>query len=186
MLRNNSWVYDDNFNLVLAGQEGFNWHWLTLPVFEHWDLAVHVAYSFQHRLFFFDYRWALVVMLVVLGASIFLFERMLAMLVGARWISVAFALWFGINVLWIRPLQWWGGGIEYFPYIFFDLLCLYGFLRYQTDGSPRWVAVSAGALAAALLFYEKPAFMLVYLLLVPGAPDGQGSASPGGPRRTLA
>jgi hypothetical protein len=165
VLRNSSWVYDDNFFLVLAGQEGFTWHWLTSVQFEHWDIAEHAAISLQHAIFFFDYRWALVAMLGLLGVSTYLLERVLAMFINARWLTIGVACWFGLNVLWIRPLQWWAAGVQYMPYTLFELLCLYGFLRYYADGSARWIVVSGGALAAGLLFYEKPAFMLLYLAL---------------------
>ncbi len=165
LLRNSSWVYDDNFFLIRAGQEGFVGS-LTAVHFEHWDIGVNAAISLQHLLFFFDYRWALIAMLLVLGGSIFVFERTLAMIVTQRWIVLVFAAWFGLSILWVRPLQWWSAGVQYFPYTFFDLLCLYGFLRYHAGGSARWIAVSVAGLAAALLFYEKPAYMLVYLLLL--------------------
>ena len=165
VLRNGSWVSDDNFFLVRAGQLGFTWHWITSPQYEHWDLALNVLYSIQHRLFFFDYRWGLIVLLGLLGACIYMFERTLAAVVKGRWIPFIFAIWFGLNVLWVRPLQWWSAGVQYFSYTFLDLLCFYAFLRYQADGARRWIAVSAGALAVALLFYEKPAYMLMYLAL---------------------
>jgi hypothetical protein len=166
VLRQGSWVYDDNFFLVLAGQEGFTWHWLMSVKFEHWDIAMNAIYSLQHATFFFDFRWALVFMLGLLGGSIYLFERTLAMVVRRRWITITFAAWFGFSVLWVRPLQWWAAGVQYFPYTFFDLLCLYGFIRYYADGERRWIAISGVALAAALLFYEKPAYMLLYLVLL--------------------
>jgi len=166
ILRQSSWAYDDNFFLILAGQEGFTWHWLTSVQFEHWDIGEHAVISLQHYLFFFDFRWALVAMLGLLGGSIYLFERTLAMIVRRRWITVAFAVWFGLNILWVRPLQWWAAGVQYFPYTFFDLLCLYAFMRYHADGQRRWIGISGAALAAALLFYEKPAYMLLYLVLL--------------------
>ena len=166
LMRNNSWVFDDNFLLVRAGQEGFNWHWLTQVEFEHWDIGEHLVISLQHRLFFFDYRWALAALLAVFGGCIYLFERTLAMIVRNRWVTTAAAAWFGLNVLWVRPLQWATAGIQYFPYTLFDLLCLYGFMRYYASGQRRWLAISATALAAALLFYEKPAYMLIYLVLL--------------------
>jgi hypothetical protein len=165
VLRNGSWVSDDNFFLVRAGQLGFTWHWITSPQYEHWDLALNVLYSIQLRLFFFDYRWGLVVLLGLLGACIYMFERTMATLVRGRWIPFIFAVWFGLSVLWIRPLRWWSAGVQSFSYTFLDLLCLYAFLRYQADGARRWIAVSAGALAVALLFYEKPAYLLMYLAL---------------------
>jgi hypothetical protein len=166
LLRNNSWVYDDNFWLVRAGQEGFTWHWLNTPQYEHWDIGLNAVTSFEHLIFFFDYRWALVAMLGLLGGSIYLLERILAMIIRNRWITIMFALWFGLNVLWIRPLQWWSAGVQYFPYTFFDLLCLYAFMRYHASGQRRWMGISAAALAAALLFYEKPAYMVIYLVLL--------------------
>ena len=166
VLKESSWAYDDNFYLVLAGQEGFTWHWLTSVQFEHWDIGEHAVISLQHLLFFFDYRWALIVMLGLLGGSIYLFERILATIVKNRWLTVAGAAWFGLSILWVRPLQWWAAGVQYFPYTLFDLLCLYGFVRYHADGQRRWVVISAVALAAALLFYEKPAYMLLYLVLL--------------------
>lgn len=166
VLDQSSWVYDDNFFLVLAGQEGFTWRWLTSVKFEHWDIAMNAIYSLQHRLFFFDYRWALGAMLGLLGGSIYLFERILATIVRRRWITVAFAAWFGLNILWVRPLQWWAAGVQYFPYTLLDLLCLYGFMRYHADAQRRWIVISVAALAAALLFYEKPAYMLLYLVLL--------------------
>jgi hypothetical protein len=166
VMRNNSWVFDDNFLLVRSGQEGFDWHWLTQVEFEHWDIGEHLVISLQHRLFFFDYRWALIALLAVFGGCIYLFERTLAMIVRNRWVTIAAAAWFGLNVLWVRPLQWATAGIQYFPYTLFDLLCLYGFMRYYATGRGRWLAISAVALAAALLFYEKPAYMLIYLVLL--------------------
>jgi hypothetical protein len=166
LLRNSSWVYDDNFWLVRAGQDGFTWRWLNTPQFEHWDIGLNTVTSFEHLIFFFDYRWALVAILGLLGGSIYLFERILATIIRNRWITITFALWFGLNVLWIRPLQWWSAGVQYFPYTFFDLLCLYAFMRYQASGQRRWMGISAAALAAALLFYEKPAYMVIYLVLL--------------------
>jgi hypothetical protein len=166
LMHNSSWVFDDNFFLALAGQEGFTWHWLTSVQFEHWDIAEHLLISLQHRLFYLDFRWALGFMLLLLGASTYVLEQTLALMVRRRWISIAFAVWFGLSLIWARPLQWWAAGVQYFPYTFFDLLCLYGFMRFHAGGSRRWIAVSVAALAVALLFYEKPAYMLFYLVLL--------------------
>jgi len=166
LMRDGSWVFDDNFLLVRAGQEGFTWHWITTVQYEHWDVALNLILSLQHRLFFFDYRWGLIAMLAVLGGCICLLELCLATIVQRRWIAGVLALWFGLNLLWARPLQWWTAGVQYFGYTLFDLVCLYAFLRYHVDRAGRWIAISAASLAAALLFYEKPAYMLLYLALM--------------------
>jgi hypothetical protein len=166
VMKDNSWAYDDNYFLVLAGQEGFTWHWLDSVQFEHWDIGEHVLISLQHRLFFVDYRWALGFLLVLLGGCMYLLERILATFVRMRWITLAFAAWFGLNITWAKPLQWWAVGMQTIPSTLFELLCLYGFMRYHADGRRRWLATSVVALAVALLFYEKPAYMLVYLVLL--------------------
>ena len=166
VFRNGGWVYDDNLYLVLAHTQGFSFHWLTWPLFQHLAIAPHAIYSLEVTLFPLDFRWALVVMLCLFGAAIYVFERVLAMLFGRSPISVWLTAWFGLSILWARGFQWWAFGVQAFPTVFFDLLCLYGYLRYVADGRKRWVAVSGGALTAGLLFYEKPAFMLVYLALM--------------------
>lgn len=166
VMKNNSWAFDDNLFLALAGQEGFTWHWLDSVQFEHWDIGEHAVISLQHWLFYFDYRWALVVMLGMLGSSMYLLERTLAMIVDRRWVAIVASVWFGLNVVWVAPLQWWAVGVQCIPSTFFDLFCLYGFMRYQAGGGRHWIAVSAAALAAALLFFEKPAYMLGYLVLI--------------------
>ncbi len=165
LMHNSSWVYDDNFFLVLTGAEGF-WRALSAVRYEHWDLAYNAIIAVQQRLFYLDFRWGLALMLVALGLAVFVFERAISLLVSNRWVSIGAAVWFGFSLLWARPLQWWAAGLQYIPYTLFDLLCLYGFLRYHAGGGTRWLLTSVAALAAALLFYEKPAFMLLYLLLI--------------------
>ncbi len=165
VMRDSSWVYDDNFFLLLTGSEGF-WRALSAVRYEHWDLAYNAIIALQQRLFFLDYRWGLALMLAVLGLAVVLFERAISLVVSNRWVSIGAAVWFGFSLLWARPLQWWAGGLQYIPYTFFDVVCLYGFLRFHAGGGRRWLVASVAGLAAALLFYEKPAFMLVYLLLI--------------------
>jgi len=59
-----------------------------------------------------------------------------------------------------------GSGCSIFPlHVLRPVVCVYGFLRYHVGGSKRWAAVSGSALVGGLLFYEKPAYMPVYLLL---------------------
>ena len=161
-----SWLFDDNFYLSLARQYGFGWSWLMNSNFGHFGMAFHAVFSLQNHLMPVDYRWALLVMLVGLCGSIFLLQRVLSMLFAGSWLPLLAAAWFGISVLFIRPLQWWTFGLQAIPTVLFDLLCLYAYLRYQTDRRARWVAVSAGALIGGLLFYEKPAFMVLYIALI--------------------
>ena len=167
VLRNASWVYDDNLILVLARNAGFNHYWLDQPIFQHWDPAMNATYSLLVHLFPLDYRWALVTMLAAVGASVFFFERIIGMVIGRGWVSLALAAWLGLSISVVRDLQWWASGIQGIPSLLFDLICLYAFLRYYADSErrDRWIVVSAAALAVGLLFYEKPALMLFCLAL---------------------
>lgn len=166
MLANGSWVYDDNLILGLAAHSGLTWNWLNSLIFQHWGIAYHLVFSAIHGAMPLDYRWALAGMLLLLGGSIYLVDRIVTILFGGIWLGVIVAAYFGFSILFIRPLQWSSGGIQYLPNTFFDLLCLYGYLRYMIDPARRWVALSAAALAAGLLFYEKPVYVLLYLLLL--------------------
>jgi hypothetical protein len=159
------WVYDDNLILVEARHSPLNWAWLDTLTFQHWGLAYRLAYWLVARPML-DYRWGLVAMLLLLGGSTYLLQRIISLLFGSERLALAVAAWFGISVLFVRGLQWPAGGFQYLPNTFFDLACLYGFIRYRADRSSRWVLVSAAGLAAGLAFYEKPAYMLLYLALI--------------------
>jgi hypothetical protein len=140
--------------------------WLGRDLFGHWGVVYNAVYGGLSALMPVDYRWPLAALLVVLGLAIFLFERILKMLFGGRLLPLLGAAYFGISVLLIRSLEWLATGLQTIPTLACDLLCLWAFMRYQRRPSPRWVALSAGAMALGLLFYEKSAFMPLYLLVV--------------------
>ena len=166
LLDGNGWVRDDNYVMIAEGHLRFGWGWLTTVFFGHWGVSYNVVVAAVHKLMPLDNRWALGAMLLVLGASIYLMERIVRLLFGRPWLALVVAAYFGFSVLFVEPLQWWAGGLQYLPNTFCDLLCLYAYLRFQRDHAARWVVVGAGALAVGLSFYEKPAYMLVYLLLL--------------------
>ena len=93
--------------MVLARQNGFGWHWLTLNLFGHFEIAHRAVFSLQIHLMPVDYRWALLAMLAMLGAAVWLLERSLTMLVGRGWMPVLGACYPAISVLVIPPMQWW-------------------------------------------------------------------------------
>jgi hypothetical protein len=166
LLANGGWVYDDNLIMILGRRTGFTWGWLHSLIYQHWGIGYHAVFSAFVHLMPFDYRWSLALMLILLGGSIYLTDRVITMLFGGRWLGLVCAGYVGFSILFVRPLQWSAGGIQYLPNTFFDLLCLYGYVRFQLDHSRRWAFLSAAALAGGLLFYEKPAYMLLYLVLI--------------------
>ena len=166
IFRNGGWVYDDNLLLVFARNAGLNLHWLNRVIFQHWDVGMNATYSMMVHLFPFDYRWALVALLAILGVAIYCFERILALVGVPAWLRLVLVVWFGFSILWTRQLQWWAAGVQELPTLLCDLVCLYGFLRFHLDGRRGWIVTSAVALAVGLAFYEKPALMLLYLALI--------------------
>lgn len=165
IFRNGGWVYDDNTLTILARQAGLTWKWLDTPIYQHWDIAMNAIYVALAQLFPLDYRWALAAMLVVLGGAIWCFARLVGLLGLRGWLTVAATIWFALSILWIRQVQWWAAGVQQIPALLFDLICVYAFFRFEIDGRRRWILLSASALAGALLFYEKPALVVVYLAL---------------------
>jgi len=166
LLWDNGWVYDDNLILAQAGQGGFSWSWLSAPTYQHWGIAFHAGYSLVYTLMPLDYRWALVCELLLLGASMYLVQRITSLMFGWAWAAVLAAAWFGLSIFFTKDLQTFAAGWQALPTIFFDLLCLYGYVRFEIDGSRRWAVLAAAALAGGLLFYERPAYMLLYLVLI--------------------
>lgn len=166
VLRRGGWAYDDNMWMEWARQYGFTWHWLGSDLFGHWIPGYTAAYSLLDQLMPIDYRWALVVMLAGLGVAMLLFARTLELLLGRGPVPLLAAGYLGVSVLLIRALEWPAQGIQTIPTLVFDLLCLWAYVRYLRERRGRWILVSAGAVAVGLLFYEKPALMPLYLLVL--------------------
>ena len=166
VLRRGSWAYDDNMWMEAARQYGFTWHWVASDLFGHWIPGYTATYSLLDQLMPIDYRWALVAMLVALGVAMLLFARTIELLVGRGPAPLLAAVYLGVSVLLIRALEWTAQGFQTVPTLLFDLLCLWAYVRYLSEPRRRWIVVSAGAVAAGLMFYEKPFFMPFYLLVL--------------------
>lgn len=165
LINGGGWIYDDNLSLILEGQRGLTWDWLTAPIFQHWGIGYQFVYAVIHKLMPLDYRWALGGMLATLVAGAYLLQRIVTLLFGWGWRSVLIAGYFCLSIFFVRNLQWLASGLQAVPAAFWDLLCLYGYVRFQIEGSRRWVVLTAAALAGGLLFFERPLYMLLYLAL---------------------
>jgi hypothetical protein len=165
LLRNQGWAFDDNLSLELARQYGLGWHWLGLNLFGHWEPAHRAAFSLLLHEMPVDYRWALLTMLALVGVSMYLLSRIVRVLIDSTWMPAVAAAYFGLSVLLIAPLEWTSSGLEAFPTIAFDLLCFWSYLEYRERPAARWIAVSAGAIFASLMFYEKATYVPFYILL---------------------
>ncbi len=165
-LRNNGWFLDDNLYLVIGHQTGFGYSWLMSNLFEHFGPLYRLAWTAIIHLMPMSWRWGLVGEMALLAGSVFLLDRCLRLLIDSTWTPLLMAGAFGLSVLLIEALEWISSGLQNFPTAFGDLLCFYGYLRYIAQPSRRWILVSAGGMAFALLFYEKASFMIGYLPLI--------------------
>jgi hypothetical protein len=166
IFRGGGWVFDDNLSIELARADRFTWGWLTSNLFGHFEIAHRAIFSLQADLMPIDYRWALLAMLALIGIAGYLLSLCVRLCTQNGWAALVVAAYFGVSVLLISPLQWWSSGLESFPTLVCDLLCLWAYLHYLSTPRPRWIALSAGALALGLLFYEKPAYMPLYLIFI--------------------
>ena len=163
LINGGAWIYDDNLFLIQEAHSGLTWDWLTAPIFQHWGIGYQFVYAVIHKLMPLDYRWALAGMLVTLIATAYLMQRIISLLFGWGWRAVLIAAYFCLSIFFVRNLQWLASGLQAVPGAFWDVLCLYAYVRFQIDGSRRWMALAAGALAGGLLFFERPLYMLLYL-----------------------
>lgn len=166
ILNGNGWVFDDNLSMELARRDGFNHYWLASNLFGHFEPGHRAVYSLLAALMPIDARWGLVLQLVVLALSIVLLERSLRMILGGGWVPVVAAAYFGFSILLVPQLQWLSSGLEAIPTLASELLCVWAYLHFQRERRIRWVLVCGGALAIGLAFYEKPIFVVLYLVLI--------------------
>lgn len=166
ILSGNGWAYDDNLSMEYARRATLNWHWLSSNLFGHFEPAHRAIFSLLTAVMPIDERVATIAMLALLVAAIVLLERSLRMIVGAGWVPVLATGYMGFSVLLVPQLQWFSSGSEAIPTLALDLLCLWAYLRFQRERRIRWVILCAGTLAVGLAFYEKPLFIILYLVLV--------------------
>ena len=166
LLHGSDWAFDDNIYLVLARQHGLTWQWLSQSVFGHFAIGYRFGYSVINHVMPIDYRWVIGLMLLLLGAAAVTFFRVLELLFHRTWLAISMTVCFAGSILFVRAIQWWAFGLQGIPTVLGDLLCVYGYLRYQRDRTWRWLALSALSLAFGLLFYEKAAFAPLYIALL--------------------
>lgn len=166
ILNGNGWTFDDNLSLELARQNSFNWHWLSSNLFGHFEPAHRALFYLQADVMPIDFRIALVAMLACVGVSMLLLDRIVRMVSGDGWSAPLAAGYLGFSILLVPQLQWLSSGLEAVPTILCDLLCLWAFLRFTQDRRLRWLVICGVSMLVGLAFYEKPVFLLGYLVLL--------------------
>jgi hypothetical protein len=164
--RGNGWAYDDNLQLQDARSEGLTWHWLNSLYYGHWAPSVRALFSFGSALAPAKFEWALIAMIAGVVFAAWLFYRVCLMLFENPWLAVLGGAYVGVAVGFTRDLTWISAGSQGIPTVCSQLAVLYCYLRFIHRPSARWVALSCLALAVGLTFFERPAYILPFLLLL--------------------
>ena len=113
-----------------------------------------------------DYEFALSLLLVAHSISVVLVQRILRLLFGARWWTLAVAFAYGISIVISPSLQWFSAGVLILPSTTFALAAIHAYLCWWRTGRRAWLVWSAVAVTGGLLFYIKALLVPLYLLLI--------------------
>ncbi|MGC9975055.1 MAG: hypothetical protein ABSC36_06710, partial [Gaiellaceae bacterium] len=155
---------DDFWQLRVAQQKGLTLHYLIEPIFQHFGPGDHFIFWVIVRFFPLKFGAALGLMLVFFVGSVLLFQACLDLLFGRRWVTLTLTFLFASSLFWVPQFDWLASGAHQVPATFFTLAAFYCYLRYAYDSRRLWIALSAIAMCAALLFFIKPLLLLIYLL----------------------
>lgn len=153
-----------NFREVQV-EHGLSLRFLLSPTSAHFAPGHRLGDWLLYTVAPMNFPVAQAVLLVGFAASLILFHRLLCELFE-RGPALVLTLVYGASTVHVAVHQWWSSGMDRVPATFLTFLSILGYLRFWRLGSRRWLAISVGALAAALLFYVKPIFVPLYLVLL--------------------
>jgi hypothetical protein len=100
------------------------------------------------------------------STAIVLLQRILRLLYGARWWTVAVAFAFGVSIVVTTTLEWFSAAILVVPETALCLASIHAYLCWWRTSKTGWLVWSAIALTGAVLFYEKAILAPLYILLI--------------------
>jgi len=118
------------------------------------------------RIFGLNHTVVVAVSAVLHVAILVAMYRLLLLLFGNRRAVLGLLVAFGCSTLWLSGYLWWVSAFQVLPGILFTVIAIDAFVRHQVFGGPRYALLTAGSLASALLFYEKPLQLSVLLPII--------------------
>lgn len=146
-------------------EDGLSFRYLVSPTSAHFAPGHKLGDWLLHTLAPLNFSMAQAALLVGFAASLALFHAVLRELFDPT-PALVLTLLYGGSTVHVAVHQWWSSGMDRVPATLFSFLSILGYLRFHRSGSRRWLALSVGALAVALLFYVKPIFVPLYLILL--------------------
>jgi hypothetical protein len=113
-----------------------------------------------------DYDFALGLLLAAHSIGVVLVQRILRLVFGARWWTLAVAFAYGISIVIQPSLQWFSAGVLILPSATFGLAAIHGYLCWWRTGRRGWLVWSVAAATGGLLFYIKALLVPLYLVLI--------------------
>jgi hypothetical protein len=113
-----------------------------------------------------DWDFTLGLFLAAHSISVVLVQRILRLVFGARWWTLAAAFAYGVSIVVQPSLQWFSAGVLILPSTTFGLAAIHAYLCWWRTGRRAWLVWSAVAVTGGLLFYIKALLVPVYLLLI--------------------
>lgn len=159
-------VYDDLPSLRQAQGRSLSFDFLTEPVFGHFAPGHRLVDWSLERFFPFNFRAAHLILLTLFAISLYLFHRLLAELFGRGLRPVVLTLVYGASVIHVAVIQWWASGVDVLPATLLSFLCMLAYVRFFRTGATVHLIVSVAALSLAMMFYVKPIFVPLYLILL--------------------
>jgi hypothetical protein len=162
-----SWfIFDDFETLYRAHTSGWGLDYLLRPVNDHVTPGVRTVAQLLVPRAAFDWNVALGFVLACHSISVVLLQRILRLVFGPRWWTLAIAFVYGISIVILPSLEWFSAGVLALPATTFSLAAIHGYLCWWRTGRRRWLAWSVIAVGGGLFFYVKVLLVPIYLLLI--------------------
>jgi len=157
---------DDFLFLRLAHDSPFTVSYLAEGAFGHFFPGLRAAFWVQDRTVGLNHDVAVIVVALLHLASLVAMCRLLVLLFGRRPGTLILLTMFSFSGLWLSAYLWWVSALQVMPAMALTIVAIDGYVRYLVGRRGRHLAITAAALAVSLLFYEKPAQLLVLLPLL--------------------
>ena len=157
---------DDWLNLAQAREYTMSWEYLQLSYFGHFapaHRALDWLWSVKFPLNWNAYLGVMVGLHATAVAATYVLLRVLRC--GVLLAAVATAI-FASSVVWVRIIQWPASGEHIAGALAATAVSLAASMLWFQRRSPGLLALAAAAMAVGLLFYEKPALIVVYVVLL--------------------
>ena len=157
---------DDWLNLAQAREHKMSWEYLQISYFGHFA-PMHRAFDWLWSVKFpLDWNAYLAVM-VGLHATAVAATYVLLRVLRCRVLLAAIATaMFASSVVWVRIVQWPASGEHVAGALAATAVSLAASMAWFRRRSPWLLALAATAMAVGLLFYEKPALTVLYVVLL--------------------